>query len=99
MERISSGLKEILERLEMESLLIWKAWKQLDLRGTERSRPANFNRGCLIVEVASSTVAQELSYNKWRIIQNINSFLGKDLVKEIRFRTTYCGSDFSTEEE
>jgi predicted nucleic acid-binding Zn ribbon protein len=99
MERISSGLKEILERLEMESLLIWKAWKQLDLRGAEKSRPASFNRGCLIVEVASSTVAQELSYNKRRIIQNINSFLGKDLVKEIRFRTTYCGSDFSNEEQ
>jgi predicted nucleic acid-binding Zn ribbon protein len=99
MEKISSGLKEILERLEMESLLIWKAWQQLDVRGVKRSRPASFNRGCLIVEVASSTVAQELSYNKQRIIQNINSFLGKDLVKEIRFRTTYCGSNFSNEEQ
>lgn len=98
MERISRDLQEILERLEMESLLIWRAWKQLDLKGAERSRPASFRRGCLIVEVASSAVAQELSYNKWIIIQNINSFLGKDLVKEIRFRTTYCGGDFSDEE-
>jgi predicted nucleic acid-binding Zn ribbon protein len=97
MEKIGKDLKEILGRLEMESLLIWRAWRHLELKGVKKSKPAKFNRGCLVVEVASSTVAQELSYNKERIIQDINSFLGKDLVKEIRFRTTYCGSDFSNE--
>lgn len=98
MERIGEELKEILKRLEMESLLIGKAWECLEEKAAKKSKPISFKRGYLIVEVASSAVAQELSYNKKKIIQKINSFLGKDLVKEIKFRTTYCGSSFSHQE-
>ena len=40
-------------------------------------------RGVLIVRLSSSVLRNELSYGKTKIINNINEYLRKDIIKEL----------------
>jgi len=51
-----------------------------------RSKPESLNNGKLVVAVASSAWAQELSFHKELIISRLNKHLnGADLVREVIF--------------
>lgn len=50
------------------------------------TRPAAFKGSLLLVNVVSSPWMQQLQYLKQDIIYNINTALGNDLVKDIKFK-------------
>ena len=66
---------------ELDVLDIWKELigKQLQSYITD----ARMIKGCLLIKVKSSPLRNELSYKKTDLIKQINTRLGKDIVKEI----------------
>ena len=61
-------------------------WSQIvGVRIAKLSQADHFAKGILYVEVASSTVAQELTFLKPKYIAALNAELEVDSVKEIRF--------------
>ena len=74
-------------------------WSQtVGARVSKLSQVERFANGILYVGVVSSTVAQELSFLEPRYVVALNTKLGADCVKEIRFvpgrfETISCGGD------
>jgi hypothetical protein len=60
-----------------------------DIVGTEiskKAKPERITRGTLYLSVSTSIWASELSLLSDKLIEKINSFIGKEVVKSIRFK-------------
>ncbi len=64
-----------------------RAWQ--DVAGIElatHSRPARLRRGILDVHVRNSATLQELSFNKRRLLQNLQQIAEGKQIRDLRFR-------------
>lgn len=90
------SLKEILRsRADKDSVLkealsqndLFRLWNLVvDERLGRNTRPAKFKNRTLEVVVTSSSWANQLSLLKKEIVEKLNSIIGKDIVKEVKFR-------------
>lgn len=88
---IGSVIGDVIKDLNIGTKLnisnIFNHWEEIV--GTEISRkakPERIVRNTLYVSVASSTWANELSMMSGQLTSRINSFIGKEVVKNIKFR-------------
>ncbi len=66
---------------------VWGLWDRAVGAGiAQNARPAAFKGNLLLVNVTSSTWMHQLQFLKNDIIKQINQALGKELVKEIKFK-------------
>ncbi len=91
LDDIGSIIKDVVENSGMKSKLniskIFNRWKEIV--GDEickKTEPVRITRGTLYVSVSTSTWANELSLMSEQLVKKINSFIGKEVVKDIRFR-------------
>ena len=90
-EDIGSVIKSVVSGLNIESKInssrLFNHWQEIV--GSEissKAKPEKLNKGLLFVSVTTSTWANELSLMSNQLIDRINSYIGKKIVKEIRFR-------------
>lgn len=88
---IGSIINDVVKDLNIESRLktskIFSHWKEIvGDEISKRTKPERISRNTLYVSVASSTWANELNMISARLIERINSFVGEDAVKRIKFR-------------
>jgi predicted nucleic acid-binding Zn ribbon protein len=88
---IGSIIGNVIENLNMRNKLnisnIFNCWEKIV--GTEiykKTKPQKIARGILYISVTTSTWANELSLMSGQLIEKINSFIGEEVVKSIRFR-------------
>ncbi len=93
-EDIGSIIKDVVKSSGMKSNLnisnIFNRWKEIV--GDEickKAKPFRITRGILYVSVATSTWANELNLMSDQLIKKINSFIGEEVVKGIRFRQNF----------
>jgi len=93
-EDIGSIIKDVVKSSGMKSNLnisnIFNRWKEIV--GDEickKAKPFRITRGTLYVSVATSTWANELNLMSDQLIKKINSFIGEEVVKGIRFRQNF----------
>lgn len=66
---------------------VWGLWDRAVGDGiAQNARPAAFKGNLLLVNVISSTWMHQLQFLKNDIIKQLNQALGKELVKEIKFK-------------
>lgn len=66
---------------------LWERWTDLvGLTIAENARPAAIKGGLLLVHVSSAPWMQQLHYLKGELMEKLNSALGKESVKDIRFK-------------
>ena len=66
---------------------VWGKWDEAVGDGiAKNARPEAFKGTLLLVNVTSSTWMHQLQFLKKDILKQINQALGKDLVKEIKFK-------------
>ena len=88
---ISDILEKALENFrpsaDMEMTRLWDLWDTaLGPVIAGNVKPGTFKDGILVVNVSSSVWMQQLRFDKPSIIARLNSALGKDLVRDIRFK-------------
>ena len=75
------------ERPDSEMTRIWALWDEtMGVTIAENARPAAFKGHLLVVQVTSSPWMQQLQFLKNELIQKLNSALGKELVRDIKFK-------------
>ncbi len=91
-EDIGSIIGDVVENLNMKRKLnisrIFNCWEEIV--GTEiykKAKPKKVTAGVLYMSVTTSTWANELSLMSGQLIEKINSFIGEEVVKSIRFKT------------
>lgn len=89
-EDIDSVLKKVISELKLSDKInkakLFNHWE--DIIGEEiskKAKPKRLKKGLLYVSVTTSTWANELNLMSGQIIRKINSYIGEDIVKEIRF--------------
>jgi len=90
-ESLDNILKEVISELNMGHKLklsgIFNHWEEMvGTQISKKSRPKRLREGILYVSVANSTWANELDLMSGHLIEKINSYLGYNLVKGIRFK-------------
>ena len=90
-EDIGSIIGSVVDKMELSKRLkvsnIFNHWEDIVGSGiAKRSKPQKLVRKTLYVSVTTSTWANELSLMSEKFIEKINSFIGEDVVKTIRFR-------------
>ncbi len=86
MEQIKDFINKILEKLKLdEKMKIAAFWEEQIPNAGIHSRPIGLKGSKLKVIVDSPVWMQHLTFSKRDIIQKINTFLGKEIVKDIRF--------------
>ena len=90
-EDIGSIIGSVVDKMEFNKKLrvsnIFNHWE--DIVGPEiakKSKPERLIRKTLYISVTTSTWASELSLMSEKLIEKINSFIGEDIVKTIRFK-------------
>jgi len=84
LDKVIGGI-ETKSRGKKEKIL--NAWQGIvGEAAASHSRPAGIRRKVLTIEVDSSTWFYSLSLKKKAILEDINRELGKDNIKDIRFR-------------
>jgi len=90
-EKIGVTIHALLDTLGLadirKSALIFSRWK--DIAGEQlfgKVEPERYRRGILHLSVSSHSWSQELQFLKPQFIEKINSFLGEEVVKDIRFK-------------
>jgi predicted nucleic acid-binding Zn ribbon protein len=90
-EDIGSIIGEVIKESNMGHRLkisnIFNNWEEIV--GTEiykKTKPERITGGTLYVSVSTSIWANELSLMSDKLIEKINSFVGEEVVKNIRFR-------------
>ncbi len=90
-EDIGSIIGSVVDKMELNKKLrvsnVFNHWK--DIVGPEiskKSKPQKLVRKTLYVSVTTSTWASELSLMSEKLIEKVNSFIGEDAVKAIRFK-------------
>ncbi len=91
-EDISSVIKSVVSKLNIESKInsskLFNHWQEIvGSEISKKAKPEKLTRGLLFVSVTTSTWANELSLMSGQLIDKINSYIGKEIVKEIRFRS------------
>jgi predicted nucleic acid-binding Zn ribbon protein len=72
---------------DMELAQIWDRWDRIVGKVVaENAQPAAFKGKILMVHVVSSTWIHQLQFVKAEMISKLNRALGKELVKEIKFK-------------
>lgn len=90
-EHIGAILKNLLtdsrKNADAQLMQIWQLWDEVvGSVVAENAQPEAFKGTLLLVRVASSPWAQQLQFMKKDIIDKVNRALGKELVREIRFK-------------
>lgn len=85
---IADALKDFIQTNKLEKGLdkvnAAEAWATLMGNGVNNyTTSVNLERDTLYVQLSSSTLREELSYGKQKIITMLNEALGKDVVKKI----------------
>jgi predicted nucleic acid-binding Zn ribbon protein len=62
------------------------AWREAAGHLAAKTRPGNVKRGVLEVIVLNSTVLQELTFQKKRIVQRLAELLPDEKIRDVRFR-------------
>jgi len=84
---IGSVLKTCRNDFDENLAQVWSLWDRAVGDGiAKNTRPAAFKGTLLLVNVTSSAWMHQLQFLKNDIIKQINQSLGKDLVKEIKFK-------------
>lgn len=88
---ISDALKEFVETNKLEHGLntvnVQDAWKEMMGNGVNNYTTAiQLKNETLYVQLSSSVLREELSYGKEKIINMLNTHLGKSLIKTIVLR-------------
>ncbi len=90
-EDIGSIIGSVVDKMELSKKLkisnIFNHWE--DIAGLEiakKSKPKKLINKTLYVSVTTSTWANELSLMSEKLKEKINSFIGEDVVKTIRFK-------------
>jgi predicted nucleic acid-binding Zn ribbon protein len=90
-EDIGSIIKYIIKDSDIKHRLneskIFNHWKEIV--GTEifkKTKPERISGGTLYVSATTSIWANELSLMSDKLIEKINSFIGEEVVKKIRFK-------------
>lgn len=72
---------------DMELARIWDRWDRIVGKDVaENAQPAAFKGKILMVHAVSSTWIHQLQFVKAEMISKLNQALGKELVKEIKFK-------------
>jgi predicted nucleic acid-binding Zn ribbon protein len=72
---------------DLDMTRIWDMWDSaIGKEISQNAQPAAFKGQLLMVHVTSSTWAQQLQFLKKDIIDKVNHSLGKELIKDIRFK-------------
>ncbi|MGM0366147.1 MAG: DUF721 domain-containing protein [Actinomycetota bacterium] len=90
-ESLDNVLKKVITELDVGNKLtisaIFNHWEEIvGEQISEKSKPRRFREGTLYVSCANSTWANELDLMSGRLVKRINSYLGCDLVKGVRFK-------------
>ena len=90
-EDIGSIIGSVVDKMELGKKLrvsnIFNHWEDIVGSGiSKKSKPQKLIRKTLYVSVTTSTWANELSLMSEKLIEKINSFIGEDIVKTIRFK-------------
>ncbi len=72
---------------QLKHSMIFNHWKEIvGSQISEKSKPKSLREGVLYVSVANSTWANELDLMSGQLMDTINSYLGTELVKRMRFK-------------
>ncbi len=72
---------------DTELTKVWALWDEaVGSAIAENTRASAFKGSLLIVHVSSSTWVQHLHFLKGDLIRKVNQALGKNLIKEIKFK-------------
>ncbi len=94
-ESNTSSLEDAIKRLlkvyklsdKMVEIDVVKAWPEvMGPLIASKTEEVMLKNSVLIVRLNSSTLRQELSYGKSRIIENMNSHLGHSYIKEVQLK-------------
>lgn len=81
-------MRNFRKNADMELSQIWTHWDRVVGEVVaEHAQPAAFKGHILVVHVISSTWIHQLRFDKDEMILKLNRALGKELVKEIKFKT------------
>jgi len=88
---IAEALKEFVETNKLETGLnkvnVAEAWAKLMGNGVNNYTTAvKLERDTLYIQLNSSTLREELSYGKEKIIKLLNDELGKEIIKKLVLR-------------
>jgi len=88
---IGSVIDDVVTNLNIKSKLnisgIFNHWKEIvGMEISKKTRPKRLIRGILYVSVTTSTWANELSLMSNQLMGKINSYVGEEVVKGIRFK-------------
>jgi len=85
---LAKVIRNFRKSADMELGQIWAHWDQVVGEVVaENAQPAAFKGHILVVHVVSSTWIQQLRFAEDEMILKLNQALGKELVKEIKFKT------------
>ncbi|RMF11052.1 MAG: DUF721 domain-containing protein [Candidatus Neomarinimicrobiota bacterium] len=90
MESLGQALKRVLQQAGIEKAVqqqtALEIWNQVVGDAVaEATEPIEVAHGCLVVKARNSTWRQELFFRKQDILEKLNSHLGSQLIKDIRF--------------
>ena len=84
---LTKALRQFRPSQDTEMTRLWSLWDQAVGEAiAENAKPAMFREGVLVVHVASSVWMQQLRFQIQTMKTSLNLALGKELVKEIRFK-------------
>ncbi len=90
-DNIGKIIDDVVKKMDIKRKLnisnIFNRWEEIV--GAEiykKTKPERIIRGILYISVSTSTWANELSLMSGQLIKKINSFVGEEVVKNIRFR-------------
>jgi len=71
----------------IDSMNIRGAWNQVMGKSIDKyTSQIDFRKGTLFVAISSAPLRQELFMGRDKIRENLNAFLGSDLIKDVRLR-------------
>jgi len=87
LERLDQGYSLALKNCRMVSL-----WEQIvDERVQKNTEPIKIRNRTLYVSASSSTWAQELTFLKKEIMKKFNEKAGEEIIRDIRFKSSWGG--------
>lgn len=90
-ENIGSIIEDVIKKMDIRRKMnisnIFNRWEEIvGAEICKKAKPERITRGILYISVTTSTWANELSLMSEQLIKKINSFIGEEVVKNIRFK-------------